>query len=97
MADKPNKLVAGNPDGPKKPVNSRLEQAQKMASNRKSVAPSQFFQEAWVELKKTTWPNKDTTAKSTTVVLGLVLATAIYVGVIDFVLTRLTSPLFNGR
>jgi preprotein translocase subunit SecE len=95
MADKPNKLGAG--DGPKKPGNSRLEQAQKMAAGRKQVPPGQFFQEAWIELKKTTWPNRDTLAKSTTVVLALVLATAVYVGAIDFVLTKLTNPLFNGH
>ena len=103
MADKPIKSAAGAPDGPKKPGDSRLEQAQKRAQamtaggGRRPVGAGQFFQEAWVELKKTTWPNKDVLTKSTTVVLALVAATAVYVGALDFLLTKLTSPLFNGH
>ena len=86
-----------------KPVNPRLEQAQKRAraltsgTGRKPVTAGQFFQEAWVELKKTSWPSKETTAKSTTVVLGLVVGTAIYVGALDFVLGRIMNPLFGGH
>ena len=102
MADKSIKAAA---DGPKKAApagNSRLEQAQRKAQamtagGRKPVGAGQFFQEAWVELKKTTWPNKDVLTKSTTVVLALVAATAVYVGLLDFILTRLTSPLFSGH
>lgn len=102
MADKPSKTPTGTPEGPKKPGNSRFEQAQKQARSmtsggRKPVSAGQFFQEAWVELKKTTWPNKDETIKSTIVVLALVVATAIYVGILDFGLTKITNPLFGGH
>ena len=49
---------------------------------------SQFFKETWSELKKTTWPDKPTLTKSTMVVLAFIAATAIWVGLIDYVLTR---------
>ena len=107
MADKLNKAGKPNPPGPKKggaPAPSRLAQAQKQAqamtsgSGRgKATPPKQFFEEAWVELKKTTWPTRDVLVKSTTVVLALVLATAIFVGIADTVLSRITTPLFNMR
>jgi len=70
--------------------------AQSMAKAQ-PTSPQQFFQEAWVELKKTSWPNRDVLTKSTSVVLALVLAVAIWVGVIDAALTKLAAPLFNGH
>jgi preprotein translocase subunit SecE len=102
--DKPSKVPASQ-NGPKKAApasGSRLEQAQKRAQamasgGRKPVSAATFFQEAWVELKKTTWPDKDTTTKSTIVVLGLVLATAVYVGGLDFILSKIMNPLFQGH
>lgn len=102
--DKPGK-ASPNPPGPKKGAApsgtpSRFEQAQKLAQSRagrKATPPGQFFQEAWAELKKTTWPDRNTLTKSTTVVLALVLATAIFVGVLDAALGRIMNPLFNVR
>ncbi len=71
--------------------------AQQMAS-KPQVSPAQFFQEAWVELKKTSWPNRDVLTKSTSVVLALVAAVAIWVGGIDALLTRYATLLFTpGR
>ena len=69
--------------------------AQSMAKAQ-PASPQQFFQEAWVELKKTSWPNRDVLTKSTSVVLAFVLAVAIWVGGIDALLTHLAAPLFNG-
>jgi len=93
------------PSGPKKAVpkavptgSSPLAQAQRRAqtmASRKPTDPAQFFREAWVELKKTTWPNRDVLTKSTTVVLALVLAVAIWVGGLDAILTQVSTPLFT--
>jgi len=89
------------PTGPKKPVptgSSPLAQAQRRAqtmASRKPTDPAQFFREAWVELKKTTWPNREVLTKSTTVVLALVLAVAIWVGGLDALLTQISTPLFT--
>ena len=82
--------------------NSRMDQIQKRAqamaaTKRKPVDARTFFQEAWVELKKTTWPTKDVLVKSTTVVLALVLAVAVWTGGLDAIFSRLMNPLFSGQ
>ncbi len=101
MADTPPSPKKGQPApaGPKKaaPVGGRMDEIQKRAqtmAGRKPVAPGTFFREAWVELKKTTWPNRSTLIKSTTVVLALVVAVAIWVGGLDAILSRVLHPLF---
>lgn len=101
MATNPKNQPA--PPGPRKAqpaADGRMSDIQKRAqamANRKPVPPKQFFQEAWTELKKTSWPSREVLIKSTTVVLALVIAVAIWVGVIDVVLTRISNPLFNAR
>jgi len=90
------------PTGPKKTAptgSSPLAQAQRRAqtmASRKPTDPAQFFREAWVELKKTTWPNREVLTKSTTVVLALVLAVAIWVGGLDYLLSQVSTPLFTA-
>ena len=96
MADRPTKPTPGSP-GDKKPVNPRAAEIQRRAqamASRKPVSPQTFFQEAWVELKKTTWPSRNVLTKSTTVVLALVVAVAIWVGVLDALFTRFLNPIF---
>ncbi|BDI33259.1 hypothetical protein CCAX7_53100 [Capsulimonas corticalis] len=101
MADTPNKNQP-TPSGPKKPVastNPTIADAKKRAAamaSRKPVSPQQFFQEAWIELQKTSWPTREVLIKSTTVVLALVFAVAIWVGALDAVLTLVLNPLFTG-
>lgn len=99
MADKSVKSATGGAEPPKKPGNSRLEQAQKRAQSmtsggRKPIGAAQFVKEAWIELKKTTWPDNEETFKSTVVVLALVLATGVFVGALDYVLGIVMNPMF---
>ena len=95
--DKPEKPTLTT--GPKKPMraaNSRMEEAQRKAQAMAKSTPGgagQFFQEAWVELKKTTWPTQPVLIKSTTVVLALVAAVAVWVGCLDAFLTAFTTSL----
>ena len=86
MADKPIKPTPGSPGERSPPTRAppRSSAAPRRWPSRKPVSPQKFFQEAWVELKKTTWPNQDVLTKSTTVVLALVVAVAIWVGGLDF-------------
>ncbi len=49
-----------------------------------------FLHEVWVELKKTTWPTPKEAWRLTSVVLGVIIIVAIYIGAIDWVLTWLT-------
>lgn len=42
-----------------------------------------FIKEARAELKKVSWPSKDQTIKYTGIVIGVSLATALFLGVLD--------------
>jgi preprotein translocase subunit SecE len=46
-----------------------------------------FANEVWVELKKTTWPTLPEAWRLTTVVLAVIVAIAVYIGLVDFILT----------
>ena len=88
------------PAKPAAPANARLSDVQRRAqqmANKPQTSPAQFFQEAWVELKKTSWPDRDVLTKSTSVVLALVVAVAIWVGGLNAVLDQITKNLFLGR
>lgn len=79
---------------PLPPKNPRLAELQKRAeaasANRgKPVDISTFFQEAIVELKKTTWPSRPVLVKSTMVVLSFIGAVGVWVAVLDFFLSRI--------
>ena len=48
-----------------------------------------FLREAKVELKKVTWPDRKVTTASTLVVLVVVLIVAVYLGLVDAMLSWL--------
>lgn len=48
-----------------------------------------FLGNVKAELKKVTWPSKKDTYASTTVVIVVVLICAVYLGVVDIILSRL--------
>jgi preprotein translocase subunit SecE len=85
------------------PRNARLAEAQRRAKALTGGAKAprtagefvaglqQSLQDHWSELKKTTWPTQEVLTKSTTVVLALVVAVAIWVGAIDFTISRLEN------
>ncbi len=50
-----------------------------------------FVGEAWSELKKVAWPGRKETLGTTAVVLFLVVVVAIYLGLVDFALSRLVK------
>lgn len=52
-----------------------------------------FLREVVVELKKTTWPTPKEAWRLTTVVLGVIIFVAVYVGVIDAALSFITTKL----
>jgi preprotein translocase subunit SecE len=56
-----------------------------------------FFKEAYVELKKVSWLNRKEVIASTIVVIVMIMIIAIYVGIVDFVLSRIVSFLLGGR
>lgn len=96
----PAKPAAPGPTKPGAPAPARLSDVQRRAqqmANKPQVSPAQFFQEAWVELKKTTWPNRDVLTKSTSVVLALVATVAIWVGSLNYLFDIITAKVFLGR
>ena len=92
----PAKPAPGKPAGPGPSRITDVQRRAQQMANKPSVSPTQFFQEAWVELKKTTWPNRDVLTKSTSVVLALVATVAIWVGGLNYILDILTAKVFLG-
>ena len=55
----------------------------------------QFLVEVWSELKKTTWPGKKEVYGTTMVVIITVLICAVYLWVVDLLLTRIMTTVFE--
>ena len=50
-----------------------------------------FFTESKIELKKVSWPSKEELIDSTVVVLVSVILLAIFIGVVDLILSKLVE------
>lgn len=57
----------------------------------------QFLKESVGELKKSTWLSRQEVVQSTILVLIVVALVSLYVGVIDFGLTRILGFVVGGR
>lgn len=53
----------------------------------------QFLKEVYVELKKVTWLGRKEVIASTLVVCLLVVIVSLFIGLLDFILSRLLSAL----
>lgn len=51
----------------------------------------QFVSQAKAELNKVTWPTRQQTLASTGVVMVIVAISAVYLGIIDFILAKLVK------
>ena len=58
---------------------------------KKSNKIQRWWRETVGELRKVTWPTKEEALQMTKVVTVVVLATAIFLGVVDFVFSRLVG------
>ncbi len=54
-----------------------------------------FLEETWAELKKVHWPTRSETYAATMVVLVLVGIVALYLGVVDFLLSQAVNWLLR--
>ena len=54
-----------------------------------------WWRETVGELRKVTWPTKEEALKMTKIVIVVVLATAIFLGVVDFIFSRLVGLLLG--
>ncbi len=55
-----------------------------------------FLKEVNVELRKVTWPSKDELIGSTIVVIIVSFMVAIFIGIVDKVLTLIVTTIFGG-
>ena len=55
-----------------------------------------FLKEVNVELRKVTWPSKDELVGSTIVVIIVSFMLAIFIGIVDKVLTLIVTTIFGG-
>lgn len=73
--------------------------SQKKTDNKPVVKKPNKIQKWWREtvgeLRKVTWPTKEEAIKMTKIVIVVVLATAIFLGVVDFIFSRLVGLLLG--
>jgi preprotein translocase subunit SecE len=79
-----------------KPAKHRAPWTSKLPPVRQYWASSvQFVKEAWQELKKVNWPGRKETLGGTGVVLILVIIISVFLGLIDFGLSRLVRQIIH--
>jgi preprotein translocase subunit SecE len=54
-----------------------------------------FFQEAWQELKKVHWPSRKETYAATLVVIVVVILISVYLALVDLALTKTIQTLID--
>lgn len=54
-------------------------------------SPIKFLKEVKLELKKVKWPNKQEVIKMTLIVISVSLAVGLFIGLLDFILTKLVG------
>lgn len=54
---------------------------------------AQYIQNSWTEIKKVVWPTREQAIKHTLLVIGFSLAVAAFLGLVDFVLTKILELL----
>jgi len=54
-----------------------------------------YFKEAIAEMKKVTWPTKKETYNYTLLVIGISLATAVFLGGLDYLFTFIIEKTLN--
>lgn len=55
----------------------------------------QFLKDAWVELKKVSWPGRKEIIASTVVVVIVGFLLMLYIGIIDFLLSKAVKFIFG--
>lgn len=55
------------------------------------LSPIAFLKQTWDELKKVSWPTQDEVIRLTITVILISLIVGIFIGALDFVLTKITE------
>ncbi|MBL4824398.1 MAG: preprotein translocase subunit SecE [SAR324 cluster bacterium] len=56
----------------------------------------QFFKDVIAEFKRVQWPTREATIKSTSIVVGVSLAVALYLGIADLGLSDIMQMVISG-
>ncbi len=59
------------------------------------TSPLTFVQQTYDELKRVVWPTREQLFRLTFVVIAISVVVGVYIGGIDFVLTKLTQELIK--
>ena len=59
------------------------------------ISPITFFQQTYDELKKVVWPTREQLIRLTFIVIFISVVVGLYIGGIDFALTKLTEVLIK--
>lgn len=80
-----------------KPVNREKRAPRRQEPPRKSAKSSnalvRYFQDTREELRKVTWPSQEEITRLTLIVLGATVASALFLGLLDFIFQRLAGLL----
>lgn len=52
-----------------------------------------FLNDVWIELKRCEWPTREQVIRSTTIVIGFIVVTGAFIGVLDALLSWVTRAL----
>ncbi len=52
-----------------------------------------FLNDVWIELKRCEWPTREQVTRSTLIVIGFIVVTSLYIGVLDALLSWVTRAL----
>ena len=84
-----NKLAKTPAPAPKAPANPKQQEKAPSFFRRWSERIGNVIRDTRSEIKKVTWPDRETTRKLTLLVLGVTVAAGLLLGGVDFVLFRL--------
>lgn len=60
-----------------------------------NVAPTKFFSEVAMELRKVTWPTREETIRLTAAVIIISVAVGLFVGGLDILFVNITTMIFK--
>ena len=65
------------------------------ARSGRSFGPWRFAKDTLAELRRSTWPSRQETIRLTTIVIGVCVALAAFLGLFDYGLTELSAVVFR--
>ena len=78
-----------------KPEKKQAKQPEKKTAPKKPNKIQKWWRETIGELRKVTWPTKEEAWKMTKIVIVVVIATSLFLGVVDFIFSRLVGLLIG--